>query len=298
MTTTETPSRGALHIEPPFQPWLGAHGLLTVNDWFDDHRLSELGAERLDKPGLDGWRSRLRLRMPAQDRNEAPTLYVKRFDHPPASSRREVVRACNGARTLAGVEWIWIHRLAHDGIPCATPVALGEDLHSRREIRSVLVTQEVPGQSLERWAASWSATDRPAIDALLDPLADLIARFHGCGYVHRDLYLAHVFCSGLGDGPNASRAPDLRLIDLQRVLKPGLRAQRYIIKDLASLNYSSPYPLVGRRDRVRWLKRYLGVTQLDAVARRMIYRIEGKTRQIARHDARRNARHNNRSAHP
>jgi hypothetical protein len=330
------PMFNPFHIAPGFEAILGAAGIGSVEAFFDDALLAGLGAVRLDKPGLDTWRSRWRLRLddPRQPGSKR-VVYLKRYEHPPRAARREIRRANNGARSLAGVEWEWMQRLALDGIPSVEPIALVEEfdgpraspggkaswthasrppLQQResllspcsgqresllspiagREWRSALLTAEVPGRSLEAWAKEWTRHDgaarqapyppaiRPLIRGVLPMLAELVGRFHGAGYVHRDLYLAHVFFD--------RDTQALRLIDLQRVLRPTLGRRRWIIKDLASLNYSTPPDLVSTTDRVRWLKLYLGLARLDARARRLIYRIVGKTRQIARHDARRRGR--------
>ncbi len=65
------------------------------------------------------------------------------------------------------------------------------------------------------------------------------------------------------DGDAAAIHQSPHLTDLQRVFRPRLRGERWLIKDLASLNYSAPAGLIARADRLRWLKRYLGVAKLD-----------------------------------
>lgn len=188
MTNVSDRPANGLHIEPDVEDLLRAHRLITVDALFDDAHLSSIGATRLDKPGLSTWRSRFRLPPPADHTDPSDTLYIKRFDNPPRAARREVARAGNGARSVAGVEWMWIHLLMRDGIPCPAPGALGEQFDAGRERRSVLITRRVPGLSLERWLSEWSDRDHTTIHALLGPLADMIARFHSQGYVHRDLY--------------------------------------------------------------------------------------------------------------
>ena len=175
-----------------------------------------------------------------------------------------------------------MRRMAADGIACTSPVAYGEELNAGREIRSAVLTAEVPGDSLERRFNSWTPSDRATFRPLIEPLAELVGRLHERGYIHRDLYFSHVFFD-----PGCPPDQCLRLIDLQRVIRPrGLR-RRWIVKDLASLNFSAPSPLITRADRVRWLTRYLGASKLDPAARRLVYRIVGKTLAIAAHERRR-----------
>jgi hypothetical protein len=114
--------------------------------------------------------------------------------------------------------------------------------------------------------------------------AELVSRLHEQGYIHRDLYLSHVFFD-----LDAEIEDSLHLIDLQRVIRPRWGWRRWIVKELASLNFSAPPHLVTGADRVRWLKHYLHLPKLDVSAKRLAYRVIGKTQRIARHDRRRRA---------
>ena len=236
--------------------------------------------ERLCKPDLAPWRERFRLSLSCAGRPR--TVYLKRFSNPPRNQRRETQRAGPGVQSVAGLEWQWMRRLEADGIPCVRPMAFGEKLEGGREIRSAILTEGVAGSSLESWVTRWQERDRATIRALIPPLARLVARLHRRGYVHRDLYLSHIF-----HDPQSPTAESLTLIDLTRVLRPNLMPGRWIIKDLASLNFSAPSRLVSNTDRLRWLTRYLGGGKLNGEGRRYVYRILGKTRRIAEHERRR-----------
>lgn len=245
--------------------------------------------EPLTKPGLDAWRERFRLVLSGPD-GGTRTLYMKRFNRPPRRAERIRRRTCPGARSAAGVEWYWMRELARDGIPCPRPVALGERVEGRREIRSAVIAEGVPGESLERWAqqrvkAASDSSDRRELHRLIGGVADLIRAFHRAGYIHRDLYLSHIFYD-----PKGASARWLWLIDLQRVMRPRWCRRRWIDKDLAALNYSTPAGVASTSDRLRWFKRYCGLAKLDAIAKGAIRRVAAKTRRIARHDRRRKAR--------
>jgi hypothetical protein len=110
--------------------------------------------------------------------------------------------------------------------------------------------------------------------------ADLVARLHNGGFVHRDLYLSHFFY----DSQAATAA--IRLIDLQRMMRPR-RMGRWIVKDLAALHFSTPAEVASNTDRLRWLRRYLGLRKLDYPAKRFALRVIGKTARIARRERRR-----------
>lgn len=335
--------RNGVAIVPAFEALLRENHLDSIDTLF-----SNTIGERLDKPGLPTWRERWRvtLRDPAEPpfcegRTTPPsppfvrggvtppepplckgratppnppfarggagsrTFYLKRFTNPPASARREVRRSGTGAKSVAGLEWTWMNRLARDGIPCACPVALAEELRGSREVRSAILTAAVPGDSLEHWAARWTRADHATIRALIGVLAKLVARLHAAGYVHRDLYLSHLFFD-----PAAPLDDALCLIDLQRMIRPAANPRRWIVKDLAALNYSAPtarddaasFPsptrgdatgpsdLISQADRLRWLKLYLGAVKLDGSARRLAYRVIGKTMRIQSRAARRRLR--------
>ena len=259
-----------------FEPLLQRHKLDTLDALFCAQ------GQRLDKPGLSSWRERLRLSL--DDADSRRVLYLKRFREAPSAVQREVRRSGCRASSLAGLEWNWISRLERDGIPCMEPVAMGEELKASREQRSAILTAAVPGVSLEVWMDQWGEPERATIRRLIAPLANLTARLHSRGYVHRDLYLSHVFYD-----PSKPDNQSLHLIDLQRVMRPSLRWRRWIIKDLAALNFSAPKRLVSASDRVRWLRAYLGIVKLDATARRLAYRVVGKTLAIARHERSRRA---------
>ena len=274
----ETGSLNDLTIVAGYEDLLKRNGLDTLDALF-----AVSHGQSLRKPGLDAWRERIRLTV--DDRDGQRMLYLKRFRGPPPRVRREVRKSASGASSVAGMEWTWMHRLAGDGIPCVKPVAFGEELNRQRERRSAILAEAVPGQALESWVAKWGEEDRPIVRSLIGPTAKLVAHFHACGYVHRDLYLSHVFFD-----PEASIDDALHLIDLQRVVRPSSRLRRWVVKDLAALDFSTPAVLVSRTDRVRWLKQYLGVSKLDGPAKCLAYRIIGKTLSIRRHDRRWTAR--------
>lgn len=266
-----------LRVRPEFAAMLSENGLDSVEALF-----KVCSATNLGKPGLDPWRQRLRVTV--RDGGAERVLYIKRYENPPPRAVREAKRA--GARSVAGVEWCWIERLARAGIPTVRAVAVGESFRGGRESRSVLVTDAVPGASLEALVGAWRSGRHPGLRSWITPVAELVSRMHGLGYVHRDLYLSHIFL----DEASGSESP-LRLIDLHRMRRPTWNQRRWIIKDLAGLNYATPASVVSTADRLRWLKCYLGRSRLDSDSRRLIYRIVGKTQRIARHDARRKAQH-------
>ncbi|MCH7807687.1 MAG: phosphotransferase [Planctomycetes bacterium] len=276
--STAIVSHNDLQVAAEHLPLLRANALDSLDRLFESKQ-----GESLSKPGLSPWRERLRLTLEVE--GQTRTFYLKRFTNPPARAGREVRRARCGASSVAGLEWAWLRELARQGIACPQPVAFGEDLVGTRERRSAVLMAAVPGESLERWIPRRGLEDRAIICRLVVAVADLVARLHRRGYVHRDLYLSHLFFD-----PQAVAGEALHLIDLQRIKRPRWALRRWIIKDLAALHYSTPRGIVSQTDRLRWLKQYLGLPKLNPSARRLIYRVAGKAQRIARHDRRRLAR--------
>lgn len=269
-----------LWVQPAYLDALRAAGLDSADALF-----AATGDANLDKPGLASWRERIRITLNTGDDRHPTTCFLKRFTNPPTSARREVRRAGCGAASVAGLEWTWLHRLRAAGIPCPQPIALAEVIEHQKELRSALLMAAVPGEALERLLPTWTRDDRPLMSKANRLSADLVARLHGSGYFHRDLYLSHLFFD-----LTSSASELLHLIDLQRIIRPEVGRYRWMVKDLASMNYSAPAPLITATDRLRWLKAYLGVPKLDAWARRLCYRVIGKSQRIARHDRRRRSR--------
>ncbi len=276
-----------LTITSEYAQLLESAGLNSIESIFN-----YADGESLYKPGLASWRERIR--MAVADGGETHTLYLKRFTKPPARARREARHCGNGARSVAGVEWNWLHIFRAAGIPCAAPVALAEEFVRGRERRSAVIMSAVPGRSLEAWAADWTVADRNIIADLIVPTADITARMHALGCVHCDLYLPHLFFGRRAESVasesvrngSAGPAPNVHLIDLQRVFRPGCCFGRWVVKDLASLHFSAqkllPAGMLSRADALRWLKTYLQVCKLDARGKRLAYRVIGRTQSMLR----------------
>lgn len=258
-------------------------GLVVAQGWAErlaaagvtnaEYLLSGIGGERLDKVGLPSWRQRLRVELPG-----VGCCYLKRYDQPPWGVQLRRILSGGLGRSTAGLEWDRIRCLELAGVATVEGLAMAQTTAGPWELGSAILLAELDGESLESYVARYP--QRAKRDQVLG-LADFVRRFHGTGWVHRDLYLCHVFVQA-GDGE-----PVFRLIDLARMFHPRFRVWRWRVKDLAALNYSTPASVATAGDRLRFLKRYLAVNRLGPVERRLARRIAWKTGLIARHDAHR-----------
>jgi len=263
---------GDMQVRPEYLQILQENGL---GDF--DSVMTTTGEATLDKKGLSSWRERvvLSLNLPTGSKR----FYLKRYSHPPL--KQQLDRMLASYAGTAQIEWHWLGELDRIGIKVPMAVACGVRRVGIKEVQSFLITAEIPGQSLEKWLpAQWADgnCDSIFLRELSDGLAELIRKLHGAGLIHRDLYLSHIFANEQNDGQT-----ELYLIDLQRVLKPAWRWQRWVTKDLASLNYSIPAGIVSCSQKVRWLKQYLGVKKLSDDEKLLIHAIQRKTERIARH---------------
>ena len=196
------------------------------------------GGERLDKPGLRH-RERLRLGLTGGTGREVQ-WYLKRYGPPLEETGAQ--RCCGGAHDAGHVspaeaELTNIGLLKAAGVPTMRPVAFGSQKDMWGTVRSYLIVEAVPGDALERCFGEYFARhrdDAAAMAAFNAALVDLVAKLHGAGLAHRDLYASHVF---LHEAPGGA---ELYLIDLARVFAPRWRRFRWRAKDLAQLRYSMP----------------------------------------------------------
>lgn len=176
-------------------------------------------------------------------------------------------------RLGAKPEWDAILRFGQLGIPTMTPVAWGQ-----RGRESFLVTLAIEG--CEK-LADWMRRNPPAtspkqvreVRRILSELAALTRRMHQAGLHHQDYYAGHILLP-----QNAARG--IHILDLGRVRHCNRLATIWIVKDLAQLNYSTPWFTLS--DRLRFLRAYLG-RSLQPTDRHLIRQVLRKTDSIRRH---------------
>lgn len=279
---------GNMHVDERFTRCLEAAKIKTMDDVFNlDAGIS------LSKPGLAKYRDRIRLILPIAS-GQVRTAYLKRYRRPPFREQLRRIAETGFKRSSARREERFTRILSGLGIPTMTAIAYGQEMSAGIEKRSFLVTDEVPGTSIEKLNVDNSARLPPVEKfEVIRQLALIVSRMHISELFHRDLYLSHVFLSR-----NAVGELVLHLIDLGRMISNPIRGWRWLIKDLAALDYSSPANVVTRADRVRFMYHYLTASRdrrrLDARGRQRLRKIRDavhkRNRNTAAHDARRQAR--------
>ncbi len=199
------------------------------------------------------------------------------------------LRAKLGLRPGAGagrIEAENVRALAALGILAMRVVACGEKLYENGRFESFLLTEELAGYAelegfLRRRFANPSPPtplperERGAFARLLRQVAAITRRLHAAGYNHRDLNCYHFLVKEPAPG-----AFDVRLIDLQRTQRRRWRRWRWIVKDLAQLAASAPVEQIGCREKIAFLRHYLGVRKLRPQDKRLVASILRKQRWI------------------
>ncbi|MDY0211512.1 MAG: lipopolysaccharide core heptose(I) kinase RfaP [Desulfuromonadaceae bacterium] len=182
-------------------------------------------------------------------------------------------------------EWLAIKILTELGVDTMTTVAYGERGRNPIARQSFLVTQDLqPTESLEDFCSTW-AVHPPAVAvkrALLTRVAEVTRLLHSHGINHRDYYLCH-FLLDITSGREHITSENLRihLIDLHRVQFRKRVPLRWRIKDLASLYFSAQDIGLTRRDRLRFIRIYMGLHPGESV-RGTLKQDRGLWRQVER----------------
>ena len=157
-------------------------------------------------------------------------------------------------------EWRAIQTLPHIGIETMRLAGYGKRGRHPARRQSFVITEELqPTISLEDLCLNWRKQPPPhRLKRYLIERVALIARaLHTNGIVHRDLYLCHFLLDTSKDiDPKGEVPPRLFLIDLHRVEQHRQMKQRWRIKDVAGLYFSSMDIGLTQRDLLRFVQAY------------------------------------------
>ena len=159
-------------------------------------------------------------------------------------------------------EWLAIKLLEEIKIPTTPLVAYGRRGKNPVNKQSFIITKDLKNtESLEDYCNNWIAEPpSPTLKwALIHRVAEITGALHRLGLNHCDLYICH-FLLDLKDGrtPNLKNPdnPVLHLIDLHRVQQRKKLPQRWRVKDLAALHFSSFEIGLTKRDLLRFISTY------------------------------------------
>ena len=170
-------------------------------------------------------------------------------------------------------EWEALNKLKALGIDTMTPVAFGEKGCNPARQESFLVTEELEKMSsLEDICDHWKSSP-PSYrlkKAIIEKLADISRTLHDNGINHRDYYFCHFL---VPDGSlnqyqnNPKKQPTLRfyLIDLHRAQIRAKLPDRWRLKDLSGLFFSSMNYGFTQRDIFRFIRSYTGLPLKQAL---------------------------------
>jgi len=183
-----------------------------------------------------------------------------------------------------------VESLAALAIDVPRLVADGEKFSANGRLESFLLTEELAGyvelqdfvrRRFPACARRGGARDHD-LARLLRQVAGIARRFHQAGYNHRDFYSCHFLTKELAPGQF-----DIRLIDLQRMQRRRWFRRRWIVKDLAQLAHMlSSADCLSCRDKLAFMRHYLGVRKLAAADKRLIRSVLRKQAFIERHERR------------
>lgn len=181
-------------------------------------------------------------------------VFLKRFLAIPLVEALRARVSDSAALSRAGREWRALRRLAELGIAAPRALVCGEWLQGGLARRAYLATAALPqGRTLERVLYDEfdgeHALDPLRLRALAVLVAEIVRRMHEGGVNHRDLYVGHLWLDDNGR---------LHVLDLDRADVRDHVPLRWRVKDLAALHFSTPQRLVPARERLRFLRDYLG----------------------------------------
>ncbi|MCP4474585.1 MAG: lipopolysaccharide core heptose(I) kinase RfaP [Gammaproteobacteria bacterium] len=149
----------------------------------------------------------------------------------------------------AASEWYATQRLQALGIATIEVVGYGRRGWNPARIESFLLSKELTGCiSLQDWGEQQFA-GVASKHVVTVQLAEISRTLHQHGINHRDYYFCHLWLH--------KQQQKLYVMDLHRAqMRRRSTPQRWLIKDLAGLHFSSLDFAITRRDRLRFLKHY------------------------------------------
>ncbi|MBN4055481.1 lipopolysaccharide core heptose(I) kinase RfaP [bacterium AH-315-K03] len=169
----------------------------------------------------------------------------------------------------ASNEWLAIDRLHKLGIHTMDAVAFDKKGSNPATQHSFVMTKELTQTlSLAKYCETW-VVQKPLPKlkrAIINEVATIARTIHSNGMNHRDLYICH-FLLSIANGVENIKPEDLQLhlVDLHRVAIRSAVPERWLVKDIASLYFSSMDIGLNKRDIYRFIVSYTGLPLRQAL---------------------------------
>lgn len=213
------------------------------------------------------------------------TFFLKRHTSPSVKEYLKLLTRFSWPKSAFN-EWRAIVRFHQTGLPTMIPVATGEQKNSLGLVKeSFVLTKEIKNAyRLDHYCAQWlhkplSKEQIQKKRRMIRRLAELTRKMHTTGLNHRDYYLCHIFIRS----PEKNGEFEFFIIDLHRVDIRKKVGRRWLIKDLAALNFSSLELPIHATDRMRFFKLYIQKDRLSKKDQRFLRQVFKKTERIAHH---------------
>ena len=163
-------------------------------------------------------------------------------------------------------EWHGVHRLKDLEIDTMTVAAYGIRGRNPATKHSFIVTEALPTEtSLEDYCAIWKTRPPTTLKEvrlkrwIMNKVVETARVIHENGANHRDFYLCHFLLDAHFDQhQQVTTESKLFLIDLHRLQMRRKTPERWAVKDIAGLYYSSKDIGLSKRDLLRFMKLYRG----------------------------------------
>lgn len=242
------------------------------------HRLDDLAALLARRDGLTILpahrdRDTLRLRL-VEPEGTQRTVYVKRE---PAARTKDLARHAvkgRGCWTLTRGEFEILQRLTEAGVGCPRPlVCLQQGLFP---MRACLVLDELPGAApLGSFLATNLRDEGPERrTAFFTALGCEVARLHGAGIEHDEMFASHVWVAV------DSGAWRISFLDFQRSSWTARLTLAARIADLSALMATLPRRLADSRDREAFFDAYLSQAELEDRGTDVLQGVAGRVEKL------------------
>ena len=163
-------------------------------------------------------------------------------------------------------EWHGVHRLKDLEIDTMTVGAYGIRGRNPATKHSFIITEALPTEtSLEDFCGEWKTNPPRTLKQIrlkrwiLNKVVETARVIHENGANHRDFYLCHFLLDAHFEAnEQVSAESKLYLIDLHRLQMRRKTPERWAVKDIAGLYYSSKEIGLTKRDLLRFMKLYRG----------------------------------------